>query len=100
MNKTTIIKNAFFSFLKSFVTLLSPIITFPYASRILMPEGIGKINFANSVILYFIILAEFEWFTFVAWIELKGSVSTVEIADSLTTTFPIQIFSNSTLRQR
>ena len=58
MNKTTIIKNAFFSFLKSFVTLLSPIITFPYASRILMPEGIGKINFANSVILYFIILAE------------------------------------------
>ena len=49
MNKTTIIKNAFFSFLKSFVTLLSPIITFPYASRILMPEGIGKINFANSV---------------------------------------------------
>ena len=58
MNKTSVFKNAFFSFLKSFVTLLSPIITFPYASRILMPEGIGKINFTNSVILYFIIIAE------------------------------------------
>lgn len=50
-------KNAFYSVLKVFVTLLFPLITFPYASRILLPEGIGKINFVNSIITYFIMLA-------------------------------------------
>lgn len=53
MHEKSIIKNAFYSFLKSFVTLLFPLITFPYASRILMPEGIGKINFSSSVLTYF-----------------------------------------------
>ena len=36
------------------MTLIFPIITFPYASRILTPEGIGKINFANSIVSYFV----------------------------------------------
>ena len=54
----SIIKNAFYSFVKSFMTLIFPLITFPYASRILLPEGIGKINFANSIVTYFIIIAE------------------------------------------
>lgn len=58
INKTSVVKNAFFSFLKSFFTLLSPVITFPYASRILKPDGIGKINFVNSIILYFVIISE------------------------------------------
>lgn len=30
-------------------------ITFPYASRVLLPEGLGKINFANSVIDFFVL---------------------------------------------
>ena len=50
-------KNAFYSFLKSFMTLFFPLITFPYASRILGPEGIGKINFAGNVISYFAMIA-------------------------------------------
>ena len=37
--------------------IIFPIITFPYASRILLPEGIGKVNFANSIIGYFSLLA-------------------------------------------
>ena len=39
------------------MNLAFPVITFPYASRILQPEGIGKINFANSIISYFILIA-------------------------------------------
>ena len=54
----SIIKNAFYSFFKSFISLLFPLITFPYASRILLPEGIGKVNYANSIVTYFIIIAE------------------------------------------
>lgn len=50
--------NAIFSFIRSFMNLAFPIITFPYASRILMPEGIGQVNFANSIVQYFILIAE------------------------------------------
>lgn len=37
--------------------ILFPVIVFPYASRILMPEGIGRVDFASSVIAYFIMLS-------------------------------------------
>ncbi|MDE6377281.1 MAG: flippase [Duncaniella sp.] len=33
-----------------------PIITFPYAARVLLPEGIGTFNFLNSIIGYIILL--------------------------------------------
>ena len=50
-------KNSLFSFLNAFTTLIFPLITFPYASRILHPEGIGKVNFAVSIETYFAMLA-------------------------------------------
>ena len=34
-----------------------PLITFPYASRILFAEGIGKVSFAQGIASYFILLA-------------------------------------------
>lgn len=34
-----------------------PLITFPYVSRILLADGNGKINFANSVVSYFMLIA-------------------------------------------
>lgn len=36
--------------------LLVPLICFPYASRILMPEGIGKVSFFNSIVEYVLLL--------------------------------------------
>lgn len=36
--------------------ILFPIITFPYATRILLPDGIGTINFLQSIISYIILL--------------------------------------------
>ena len=35
-----------------------PLITFPYVSRILFPEGTGKVSFATSVITYFAMFAQ------------------------------------------
>lgn len=35
-----------------------PLITFPYVSRILLPEGTGKVSFATSVITYFAMFAQ------------------------------------------
>ena len=42
--------NAFFNVIKTITSLIFPLITFPYASRILLAEGIGKVNFSFSII--------------------------------------------------
>ena len=39
--------------IKTLMSVLFPLITFPYASRILGASGIGKVNCASSVISYF-----------------------------------------------
>ena len=57
MKKKSLKKNVFFSVLKVFLSLIFPLITFPYASRILLPEGIGKVNFANTIVNYFVLIA-------------------------------------------
>ena len=57
MTEKSLKRNAVFNVLKTIISLLFPLITFPYASRILMPIGIGKINFSNSIISYFGIIA-------------------------------------------
>lgn len=57
MGEKSLKKNAFYSFLKSFMNIAFPIITFPYVSRILTPESIGRVNFSNSVVQYFVIIA-------------------------------------------
>ena len=49
--------NMFLNYIRTMLSLLFPLITFPYASRILMPEGLGKVNFARSIIQYFALLA-------------------------------------------
>lgn len=57
MADKSLIKNAFYSFMKAFLTLFFPLISFPYASRILLPEGIGKVNFALTFVTYFTIIS-------------------------------------------
>lgn len=50
-------KNVVFSSLQSVVTILFPLIIFPYASKVLGPEGIGVTNFAESLCRYFMLFA-------------------------------------------
>ena len=57
MAEKSIRKNAAFNVMKTAMSMLFPLITFPYASRILSPEGIGKVNFANSIVAYFTLIA-------------------------------------------
>ena len=38
--------------------ILFPLITYPYASRILKPYGMGMVSFANAVITYFTMFAQ------------------------------------------
>lgn len=39
-------------------SFIFPLITFPYVSRILLPEGTGKVSFATSLISYFAMFAQ------------------------------------------
>ena len=44
--------------LLSMSSIVFPLITFPYVSRILLPVGTGKVSFATSIISYFVIFSQ------------------------------------------
>lgn len=50
-------KNIFFNFVKTLMNILFPFITFPYVSRVLGVDGIGKVQYCNSIISYFTLIA-------------------------------------------
>lgn len=50
--KTNIVLN----FLNTITGIIFPVITFPYAARVLLPEGIGAVNFLQSIIAYIVLL--------------------------------------------
>lgn len=52
--KVNFIMNA----LLTMTSFIFPLITFPYVSRILLPEGTGKVSFATSVVSYFALFAQ------------------------------------------
>lgn len=56
-NQISIKKNFIFNLVRTFLSLVFPIITFAYASRILGKTGIGKVNFAASIVSYFTLFA-------------------------------------------
>ena len=55
--KANIKKNSIFNIIKTCSSILFPLITFPYVSRILGPDSIGKISFAQSFVSYFALIA-------------------------------------------
>lgn len=55
-NKKSVSKNAVLNTFKQIVSLVFPMITFPYASRVLGVESLGKYNFSASIVSYFSLL--------------------------------------------
>ena len=49
--------NAILNVIKTCSTIFFPLITYPYVFRVLMPDNIGKVNFSNSFISYFSLIA-------------------------------------------
>lgn len=56
-NKANVKKNAVFNTIKTVFGIIYPLITFPYISRVLKAENVGKINFGNSIVSYFSLAA-------------------------------------------
>mgnify|MGYP003093130747 CR=1 FL=1 len=50
-------KNALLTVFKTTLSLFVPLIAFPYISRVLQVDAIGKYNFSSSIISYFVLLA-------------------------------------------
>jgi O-antigen/teichoic acid export membrane protein len=56
-NQPSISKNYIYNTLLTVLNIIFPLITFPYVARLLEPDGIGRVNYAQSIVGYFILLA-------------------------------------------
>lgn len=52
-----IYKNAFFNVLHKVLSVIFPLVTATYAARIILPEGLGKVSYAQTIVSYFLMLA-------------------------------------------
>ena len=43
--------------INTLASIIFPLITFPYISRVLGPENVGKVNFSSSIVSYFSLIA-------------------------------------------
>lgn len=54
---TSVKQNYILNLINTISGLLFPLITFPYASRVLLAEGIGKVQFFDSIIGYILLIS-------------------------------------------
>lgn len=57
MREKSLKLNSFMNTFKTLMTIIFPLITYPYALRVLGVSNIGKANFANSIVSYFVLIA-------------------------------------------
>lgn len=53
---STLKTNIILNFINTVTGIIFPVITFPYAARVLLPEGIGTVNFMQSIVSYIVLL--------------------------------------------
>lgn len=57
ISKKSLSINALLNALKTLMSVIFPLITYPYITRVLGAENVGKVTFSNSVIEYFILIS-------------------------------------------
>lgn len=57
MNNKSLKLNAALNGFRTILNLIFPLITFPYVSRVLSVDEVGKYNFSQSIITYFLLIA-------------------------------------------
>lgn len=57
MSSNSITKNAVLNSFRTVMGMILPLFTFPYVSRILLVDNLGKVNFAANIVSYFTLLA-------------------------------------------
>ena len=64
MKQKSLKLNYILNLIKTILGIIFPLISYPYVSRVLSVDGLGKINFSSSYVNYFILLAAFGVSTF------------------------------------
>ncbi len=57
MVQRSIKKNYVFNVFYQILTLITPLVTAPYLSRVLEPDGVGRVSFVESIVSYFSLFA-------------------------------------------
>lgn len=57
MSEKSIKVNSILNVIKTISSIIFPLITFPYISRVLQPENVGKVNWGASFVSYFSLIA-------------------------------------------
>lgn len=56
-SKSGVGKNTVYNTIKTIFGIIFPLITFPYITRVLGVENVGKVNYASSIVSYFTLIA-------------------------------------------
>lgn len=57
MEKKSLAKNSIFNMAYKGFTALFPLITTSYVSHVLLPAGVGRVSYANTIAAYFVLIA-------------------------------------------
>ena len=85
--------NAVLNGIRSGLSILFPLITYPYAFRVLKVEGIGKVNYSLSIVNFFILFAGLGISTYAVREGAKVKNDRKEIEKFSSEIFSINIFS-------
>lgn len=93
MKKKSLGLNAFLNGLRSVLNIIFPIITFPYVSRVLTVGEIGKYNWSNSFVSYFLLIAGLGISTYAVREGAKFRDNNKRISEFASQIFSINVFS-------
>ena len=87
--------NAVLNVIKSALSVLFPLITYPYALRILGSEGIGKVSYGQSIISYFTLFAMLGVATYGVREGAKHKKNTDELNKFVSEVFTINVITTT-----
>lgn len=93
MKEKSLVKNAILSGGQKLLSIVFPLITFPYISRVLAINDIGKINFSTSIISYFVLIAGLGVNNYAAREGAKIRDNKIEFEKFSSEIFSLNIFS-------
>lgn len=93
MKNKSLGKNAFLNGLRSVLNIIFPIITFPYVSRILSVGELGKYNWSNSYVSYFLLIAGLGIATYAVREGVKLRNDREKISNFVSQVFSINLIS-------
>ena len=93
MRKKSIGVNAVVNGIKTIVSLIFPLITYPYISRVLGVNNVGRYNFSHSVIDYFYLLSALGIATYSVREGAKYRDSKAKVSEFASEVFTINLFS-------